>query len=262
MLNHVRDATRTESHILDATGVDVTFVDDFCIQVLRHVDSTCCDQIKVPRHATQNAQWAVGEQLQHFYVNRLRFVAVIKDFRQIRTGTAHLVNRCIQLVNNHAGDGFVLQTTKVGAGYFQTLFQLFWGISTWCYNENDFCVQRFSNVKVHIVSERLLAGWYQTFDQNGVCIFGFFRETSNDLLQQNISLAATDQVLSKAQGERLQRFHRAVSTDAAGSQIRTVAAVAWLADWFEEVDVNAFALHRTYNTQTDACQADTGADWN
>ena len=59
MLQHVRNAACAESHRLDTTGFDVAFIHDTCFQVIRHIDSTRCNQLEAPRHTAQNWQRAI-----------------------------------------------------------------------------------------------------------------------------------------------------------------------------------------------------------
>ena len=54
VFQHVRNATRTEGDGLHATGIDVAFVDDGGVQVMRHINRAGGDQIEAPRHRAQN----------------------------------------------------------------------------------------------------------------------------------------------------------------------------------------------------------------
>ena len=54
VFQHVRNATRTEGDGLHAAGIDVAFVDDGGVQVMRHINRAGGDQIEAPRHRAQN----------------------------------------------------------------------------------------------------------------------------------------------------------------------------------------------------------------
>ena len=54
VFQHVRNATRTEGDGLHATGIDVAFIDDGGVQVMRHINRAGGDQIEAPRHRAQN----------------------------------------------------------------------------------------------------------------------------------------------------------------------------------------------------------------
>lgn len=113
VFQHVRDAARAEGHGLHAASHYVAFIDHAGLQVASHVDGAGGDQIEAPRHAAQNRQRAVGEQLRRIDVGDAGFGGVVEDFGQVRTGAALIVDRCVQLVDDHAGDVLFLLPPKL-----------------------------------------------------------------------------------------------------------------------------------------------------
>ena len=158
VLQHVRNAARTEGHGLHAAGVDIAFVDHGGVQVTRHIDCTGGNQIEAPWHRAQNRQRAGILQLSRVNFDDFRFGRVVKNFGQVRTRTALLIYWRVQLVNNHAGDAGVFRTAEAAARQFDTLFQLLWGIRALRHHENDLCVQGFRDFKVQRLGKLVFTG--------------------------------------------------------------------------------------------------------
>ncbi|CNI72176.1 Uncharacterised protein [Yersinia massiliensis] len=51
VFQHMRDTAGAECHRLHAASVDIAFVNNAGIQVLRHIDSASCNQLEAPGHA-------------------------------------------------------------------------------------------------------------------------------------------------------------------------------------------------------------------
>ncbi|MNC29821.1 hypothetical protein D3C75_780850 [compost metagenome] len=229
----MRNATRTEGHRLHATGFDVAFVDDGCVQVTRHINCTSGDQIKAPWHTAQNWQRAVSEQCFRIDVSDARFSGVIENFRQIRTGTTLLINWGIQFVNDNASDVGVFATTEAATSQFNTFFHLLWGVVTQGHHEDDFSVQRFSDFIVQRLSKLVLTSRNQTFYQNHFSVFAAGVEVGDDLFHQHVLLVARQQRLNVVHVQWLSSRDAGVSTNDAGGLIWSIVTRAWLSDRFE-----------------------------
>ncbi|VFS64930.1 Uncharacterised protein [Kluyvera cryocrescens] len=67
------------------------------------------------------------------------------------------------------------------------------GIGTLGHDEHDFRVQRFRDFIVQRLSELMLTGWDQAFNQYDFCIFSVRVVVSDDLFHQHIFLIAGEQ---------------------------------------------------------------------
>ncbi len=92
-----------------------------------------------------------------------------------------VINRCVQFVNDNAGDVGVFGTAEAVAGQFDTLFQLFRGVSALRHNEDDFRIQRFSDFVVQRLGKLVLTCLYDTFNQNDFSVFGVSVVVCDDL---------------------------------------------------------------------------------
>ena len=140
VFQHMWNAACAERHRLHATGVDIAFVNDGGVQVTRHIDCTSSDQIEAPWHRAQNRQRTGFLQFSRINFDHFRFGRVVENLGQIRASTALLINRCVQFVNDYAGDVGVFRAAEAAASQFNTLVQLFRGVGTLRHNEDDFRV--------------------------------------------------------------------------------------------------------------------------
>ncbi len=259
MLQHVRNATRTEGHGLHATGVDIAFVNDGRIQVARHVDRTGRDQVEAPGHRAQHWQRTVFLQLSGINFHDLRFGRVVENFRQVRAGTALLIHRGVQFVHDHAGDVAVFRAAEAAAGQLNTLFQLFRGISPLGHHEHDFRVQRFGNFEVQGLGKLMLARRNQAFNQHDFRILCVSVIVSDDLFHQHVFLVAGKQRLNVAHLQRFSGGQIRVRTNDSCGLVWRIATSTWLSDRLEHAQANAFTFHRTDHTEADAGQAYAGS---
>ena len=263
VLQHVWDAARAEGHGFHAAGVDIAFVDDGGIQVMRHVDRAGGDQIEAPRHRAQYWQGAAFLQLSRVDLHDFRFRRVVEDFGQVRTGTALLVDRCIQFVDDNAGNAGVFRAAKAVAGQFNTLVQLLWRIGALRHHEDDFRVQRFGDFKVQRLRELMLTGRHQAFHQYYFRILSVRVIVGDDLFHQHIFLIAGEQRFNVV---HLQRFsgggRGGAGANDGGGLVWRIATGARLGDWFKDAQTNAFAFHSTDHTEADAGQAYAGTGRN
>ena len=259
MLQHVRNAARAERDRLHATGVDITFVHNGSVQVTRHVDCTGCNQIEAPRHRAQNRQRAGFLEFSRIDFHHFRFGRVVENLRQIRAGTALLINRCVQFVNNNAGDVGVFRAAEAAASQFDTLIQLFRGVGALRHHEDDFRIQRFRDFVVQRLSELVFTRRNQAFNQHHFRIFGVRVIVRDDLFHQHIFLIAGQQRFNVAHLQRFSRRDRRVCTNDSGSLVWRIATRARLSDWLKDTQTNAFAFHSTDDAKADAGQADAGS---
>ena len=259
VLQHVRNAACAESHRLHATGIDITFVNDSGVQMTRHIDCTRCDQIEAPWHRAQNRQRAGFLQFSRINFDHFCFGRVVENLGQIRASTALLINRCVQFVNDYAGDVGVFHTAEAAASQFNTLVQLFRGIGTLRHYEDDFCVQRFRDFVVQRLRELMFTGWDQAFNQYNFSVFSVRVVVRDDLFHQHIFLIAGQQRFNVAHLQRLSGWQRRVSTDDAGSLVWRIATGTRLRDRLEDAQTNAFAFHCADHAKADAGQTDAGS---
>ena len=259
MFQHVRNAACAESHRLHATGIDIAFVHDGGVQVTRHIDCTGGDQIEAPRHRAQNRQRAGLLQFSRINFDHFRFGRVVENLRQIRASTALLINRCVQFVNDYAGDVGVFRAAEAAASQFNTLVQLFRGIGTLRHDEDDFRVQRFRDFVVQRLRELMFTGWDQAFNQYNFSVFSIRVIVRDNLFHQHIFLIAGQQRFNVAHLQRLSGWQRRVSTHDAGSLVRRIATGTRLSDRLKDAQTNAFAFHSTDHAKADAGQADAGS---
>ncbi len=210
VLDHVVDGAGTEGHGLQTAAVQLTLVQDLGGQMLGEILGARGDQLGVPGDATQDAQRALAEYLQHFQVvgGVGSVVMGFEHLGQVRAGYAMLVNRRANLVDHAANDAGVVDTTKVGAGQFDALFQLLAGVMARVGHEYHVGIQRLGNVVVQLVGKGLLVGRHHTFDNQhfGTAGFHVLFEAGNDLFQQDIGVAGADHVLGVGEGEGLGRI--------------------------------------------------------
>ncbi|MNH69016.1 hypothetical protein D3C73_211090 [compost metagenome] len=260
MFQHVRNAARTEGHRFHPAGHDVAFVDHSRLQVAGHINGTGSDQFEAPRYATQYRQRAVGEQLCRIDVGYAGLGGIVKDFGQVWASTALIVHRSVQLVDDHAGDVFVLAAAEAAASQLDALFQLSRGIIAQCQYKYDFRIQGLGDFIVERVGELVFTGRHQAFDQHHFRVFGVLVIARHDLFHQHVLLVGAQQAFNVAHAQRFGRRDGGVAAaDDGGGLVERVAAGAWLSDRFEHAQANAFLLHGADDTQADAGQADAGA---
>ncbi len=195
MLQHMRQAARAEGYRLDAARGDLAFVDHFGIEVAAHIDGARGDQIEAPGHAAQHRQGAVGEQLFRIDVGDARFGGVVENFRQIRTRAALFIHRGVQLVDDNAGDIFILAAAEAALRQFNTLFQLGGRVVAQRHNKHDLGVKRPGDLIVERVGELMLTRRHQAFNQHDFRIFGVFVVARDDLFHQHVLLVSAQQRL-------------------------------------------------------------------
>ena len=260
VLQHVRNAACAESDGFNAASIDVAFVDDGRIQVASHIDRTSRDQVKAPRHSAENRQRAGFLQLRRINIVYFSFGRVVENLGQIRASTTLFINRCVQFVNDNAGDVGVFGTAEAVAGQFDTLFQLFRGVSALRHNEDDFRIQRFSDFVVQRLGKLVFTCRDQTFNQNDFSVFGVSVVVCDDLFHQHIFLIAGKQTFNVAHFQRFSgRRGGRVRTHDSRSLIGRIATGTRLSDRFENAQTNAFAFHCTDHAKADAGQTDAGS---
>ncbi len=259
VLQHVRNAARTEGHGLHAAGVDVAFVNDGGIQVFCHIDCAGSNQVEAPRNGAQHRQGAGCAQLSRIDADHFRFGGVIEDLREIRASTALLINRGVQFVNDHAGDVGVLHAAETVAGQLDTLFQLLLGIGTLRHHKDDLGVQRFGDFEVQRLGKLVFTGRDQAFNQHHFRVFRAFVIAGDDLFHQHVFLVAGEQRLNVAHLQRLSGRQIGVRTHDRGGLVWRIATGTRLGDRFKDAQTNAFAFHSTDHAQADAGQADAGS---
>ena len=263
VFQHVRDAARAESHGFHAAGIDIAFVDDGRIQMVRHVDRAGRDQIEAPWHCAQHRQRAAFLQLSRVNLHDFCFRRVVENFRQVRTGTALIVDRGIQFVDDNAGDAGIFGAAKAVTGQFDTLVQLFWRVGALRHHEDDFSVQRFGDFKVQRLGELMLTGRYQAFHQHHFRVLSIRVVVGNDLFHQHIFLIAGEQRLNMA---HLQRFSGGggggAGANDGGGLVWGIATGTRLGDRFKDAQTNAFAFHSADHTEADAGQTYAGTGRN
>ena len=259
MFQHVRNATRTEGHGLHAAGIDIAFVNDGRVQVTRHIDCTGGNQIEAPGYRAENRQRAGILQFRRINFDDLRFGRVVEDLRQVWASTALIVNRGVQFVHDHAGDVGVFRAAEAAACQFDTLVQLFRGISALGHDENDLCVQGFRDFKVQRLSKLVFARRDQTFNQHHFCVLRICMVVGDDLFHQHVFLVAGEQRLNVTHLQRFSRWQIGVFANDGGGLVRRIATGTRLGDWLKDAQTNAFAFHSTDYAKADAGQADAGS---
>ncbi|MNB84624.1 hypothetical protein D3C75_315030 [compost metagenome] len=170
-----------------------------------------------------------------------------------------LIYRCVQFVNDNAGDVGVFRAAEAAAGQLNTLVQLFRGIGTLGHHEHDFCVQGFGDFEVQGLSKLMFARRNQAFNQHHFCVLRIRVEIGNDLFHQHIGLIAGEQRFNVAHFQRFSRWQTGISTHDGSGLVWRIATGTRLGDRLKDAQANAFAFHSTDNAKADAGQADAGS---
>lgn len=259
VFQYVWNVVCVESDGFNVVSIDVVFVDDGCIQVVSYIDCMSCDQVKVLWYSVENWQWVGFLQFCWINIVYFSFGRVVENFGQIWVSMILFINWCVQFVNDNVGDVGVFGIVEVVVGQFDMFFQLFWGVSVLRYNEDDFCIQCFSDFVVQRLGKLVFMCWDQIFNQNDFSVFGVSVVVCDDFFYQYIFLIVGKQIFNVVY---FQWFSgccggRVCMYDSC-SLIGCIVIGMWLSDRFENVQMNVFVFYCMDYVKVDVGQIDVG----